>query len=219
MSGAPVHLTAPPAGYGDWLTELKVRIHGAQQRAALAVNRELVLLYWQIGRDIRKRQAEQGWGARVIERLSQDLRAAFPEMQGFSRANLMYMRAFAGSWPRAIVQQGCWTIAVAQSGPADETQGPRTATGLCACGHRVWLVAKCGIHIETRRLERTGRAITNFATRLPAPGSDLARESLSVLPNTSCWPPFRPNCGPACPVSSKSSRNWPAAGAAGYHVN
>src|SRR5690606_11177944 len=88
-----------PSGYADWLAELKTRIHTAQQRAALAVNRELVLLYWQIGRDILARQAEQGWGAKVIERLSRDLRSAFPEMKGFSPRNLKYMRAFAEAWP------------------------------------------------------------------------------------------------------------------------
>ena len=78
----------------------------AQQRATLAVNRELVLLYWHIGRDLLARQAAQGWGSKVIERLAHDLRTAFPDMKGFSRANLMYMRAFADAWPDAeIVQQ------------------------------------------------------------------------------------------------------------------
>ena len=106
MSGRAPKLSAPPEGYADWLAELKTRIHSTQQRAALAVNRELVLLYWQIGRDILDRQARQGWGAKVILRLSQDLRVAFPDMKGFSRANLMYMRAFAEAWPDAeIVQQ------------------------------------------------------------------------------------------------------------------
>jgi predicted nuclease of restriction endonuclease-like (RecB) superfamily len=106
MSDTPPRLTPPPSGYTDWLADLKTRIHSAQQRATLAVNRELVLLYWQIGRDILTRQAEQGWGAKVIERLAEDLRAAFPEVKGFSRANLMYMRAFAEAWPDAeIVQQ------------------------------------------------------------------------------------------------------------------
>jgi hypothetical protein len=57
-------LTAPPEGYADWLVDLKGRIHSAQQRATLAVNRELVLLYWQIGRDILVRQAQAGGGAR-----------------------------------------------------------------------------------------------------------------------------------------------------------
>ena len=106
MSDTPASLATPPEGYGDWLVDLKSRIHAAQQRATLAVNRELVLLYWQIGNDILARQAQQGWGAKVIERLAHDLRTAFPEMKGFSRANLMYMRAFAEAWPdAAIVQQ------------------------------------------------------------------------------------------------------------------
>lgn len=78
MSDQPVSLTPVPAGYTEWLIGLKTRIHTAQQRAALAVNRELVLLYWQIGRDILARQASQGWGAKVIERLAHDLRTAFP---------------------------------------------------------------------------------------------------------------------------------------------
>ncbi len=105
-SQKPAALTTTPKGYGAWLASLKTRIHSAQQRAALAVNRELVLLYWQIGRDILTKQAEQGWGAKVITRLAHDLRTAFPEMKGFSRANLLYMRAFAQAWPNAeIVQQ------------------------------------------------------------------------------------------------------------------
>lgn len=106
VKGQPVSLTQPPAGYAEWLGELKDRIHNAQQRATLAVNRELVLLYWQIGRDILARQASQGWGAKVIDRLAHDLRNAFPEMKGFSPRNLKYMRAFAEAWPEPeFVQQ------------------------------------------------------------------------------------------------------------------
>ena len=102
----PVSLTSPPPDYAEWLAELKKRIHGAQQRAALAVNRELVGLYWQIGRDILARQAAQGWGAKVIERLAHDLQAAFPDMKGFSARNLKYMRAFAQAWPETDFVQG-----------------------------------------------------------------------------------------------------------------
>lgn len=99
-------LIQAPDGYSDWLVELKVKIHNAQQRATLAVNHELILLYWQIGRDILNRQAEQGWGAKVIERLAHDLRNLFPNMKGFSRTNLLYMRSFAESWAdEQIVQQ------------------------------------------------------------------------------------------------------------------
>ena len=93
-------------GYDDFLRELKERIRNAQVRAALSVNRELVLLYWQIGREIIIRQQQQGWGAKVIERLARDLKAAFPDIKGFSARNLKYMRAFAEAYPdEQIVQQ------------------------------------------------------------------------------------------------------------------
>src|SRR5258708_18435325 len=80
------------------LAELKQRIEGAQLRASLAVNRELVLLYWQIGREILSRQDRENWGAKVIERLAADLKRSFPDMRGFSPRNLKYMRAFAEAW-------------------------------------------------------------------------------------------------------------------------
>jgi predicted nuclease of restriction endonuclease-like (RecB) superfamily len=99
MSDKPIKLTPEPQGYTDWLVELKARIHTAQQSAALAVNRELVLLYWKIGHAILDRQDRQGWGAKVVDRLSQDLRSTFLQMQGFSVRNLKHMRAFALSWP------------------------------------------------------------------------------------------------------------------------
>lgn len=98
MSDKITSLTIPPDGYTDWLLELRERIHATQQRAALAVNQELVLLYWQIGQDILARQTAEGWGAKVIERLAHDLRNDFPDMKGFSPRNLKYMRAFAEAW-------------------------------------------------------------------------------------------------------------------------
>ena len=181
MSDIPVSLTTPPDGYGDWLADLKGRIHNAQQRATLAVNRELVLLYWQIGKDILTQQAQQGWGAKVIERLAHDLRSAFPQMKGFSRANLMYMRAFAEAWPdAAIVQQ---TVGQLPWGHnlvlLTKLKQPelRLAYAQNAIEHG-WSRNVLNIHIETRRLERSGKAVTNFIERLPAPGTDLARQSL-----------------------------------------
>jgi len=177
----PVRLTAPPEGYANWLDELKNRIHSAQQRAALAVNRELVLLYWQIGQDILTRQSEQGWGAKVIERLAVDLRAAFPDMKGFSPRNLKYMRAFAEAWPDAeFVQQAAALLPWGHNLVLlDKLPGPQT---------RRWYAAKAIEHnwsrniltmqIETRLLERSGKAVTNFEASLPKPHSDLARETL-----------------------------------------
>ena len=181
MTDLPTRLTPAPEGYADWLADLKGRIHRAQQRATLAVNRELVLLYWQIGRDILARQAAQGWGAKVIERLAHDLRASFPEMKGFSRANLMYMRAFAQAWPdAAIVQQAVgqlpWGHNLVLLSRLKHTH-ERLAYAQSAIQHG-WSRNMLNIHIETRLLERTGTAVTNFAASLPKPQSDLARESL-----------------------------------------
>ena len=93
-------------GYDDFLRCLKQQIRQAQLRAVFSVNRDLVLLYWQIGRDILQRQQAQGWGAKVVDQLAADLHKSFPEMQGLSLRNLKYMRAFAEAWPdEAIVQQ------------------------------------------------------------------------------------------------------------------
>jgi predicted nuclease of restriction endonuclease-like (RecB) superfamily len=181
MTDKPVQLTPPPEGYTDWLVDLKARIHTAQQRATLAVNRELVFLYWHIGRDILARQAEKGWGAKVIERLAQDLRATFPDMKGFSPRNLKYMRTFAQAWPdaefvQAVLAQLPWYHQLAL---LDKLPGPET---------RRWYAAKAIEHnwsrnvlvmqIETRLLERAGNAVTNFDLTLPKLQTDLARESL-----------------------------------------
>jgi hypothetical protein len=84
-----------PDRYDAFLQELKERIRGAQVRAALSINRELVLLYWGIGRDILTRQQSEGWGAKVVDRLAHDLLQAFPGMTGFGARNLKYMRALA----------------------------------------------------------------------------------------------------------------------------
>jgi predicted nuclease of restriction endonuclease-like (RecB) superfamily len=98
-------VSTPRLDYQDYLAQLKERIRSAQVKAALAVNRELVLLYWGIGRDILQRQAQQGWGTKVIDQLARDLKQEFPEMSGFSSRNLKYMRAFADAYPADLVVQ------------------------------------------------------------------------------------------------------------------
>ena len=177
----PPSLTTPPAGYADWLAELKTRIHGAQQRAALAVNRELVLLYWQIGRDILGRQSQQGWGAKVVDRLAHDLRSAFPDMKGFSPRNLKYMRAFAQAWPEAeFVQQAAARLPwfhLCTLIDKLKTRSERDWYLAHAVQHN-WSRNVLVMQIETRAHQRAGQAITNFAQQLPAPLSDLAQESL-----------------------------------------
>jgi predicted nuclease of restriction endonuclease-like (RecB) superfamily len=87
------------AGYDDFLRDIKAHVQAARVKAALTVNRELVQLYWSIGHDIAIRQKEQGWGAKVTDRLTADLRREFPDMKGFSPTNLKYMRRFAEECP------------------------------------------------------------------------------------------------------------------------
>ena len=207
MNEKPMNFNEPPEGYGAWLAELKTRIHTARQQAMLAVNRELVTLYWQIGRDILDRQAAQGWGAKVIDRLANDLRSTFPEMKGFSRTNLLYMRAFAAAWPNEKIVQG---VHGQLEGAAIVHQlGGQLGPGaivhqvldklpwrhhcvlldkLKIREDRLWYAQKAIEHnwsrnilvmqIESRLMERSGTAVTNFSLTLPKPESDLARESL-----------------------------------------
>jgi len=80
--------------YKQWLSDLKGRIRQSQIKAAVKVNTELLRLYWDLGQDIVVRQMEAIWGGDFFERLSEDLRSEFPEMQGFSRRNLFYIKQF-----------------------------------------------------------------------------------------------------------------------------
>jgi predicted nuclease of restriction endonuclease-like (RecB) superfamily len=170
-----------PDGYSEFLKDLKVRIVQAQRRAILSVNHELVLLYWDIGRDILKRQSEQGWGTQVIDRLARDLRRGFPEMKGFSPRNLKYMRAFAGAYPdEEFVQQLAAQIpwfhhCVLLDKVKNETEREWYLHKTIEEG---WSRNMLVIQIESGLYGRQSSAITNFdATLLPLQ-SDLARQTL-----------------------------------------
>jgi predicted nuclease of restriction endonuclease-like (RecB) superfamily len=167
--------------YETFLTDLKDRIHAARTRASLAVNRELVLLYWEIGRDILERQQREGWGAKVIERLAEDLSREFPEMKGLSSRNLKYMRAFAEAWPeKEFVQQ---VVAQLPWG-----HNVRILDSVKDSKEREWYASKVIEHgwsrpvllhqIESRLYQRQGKAVTNFQVTLPPAQSDLAHEML-----------------------------------------
>lgn len=174
-------IAAIPPDYTDWLADIKARVVAARQRAALAANAELVTLYWQIGHDILERQVRQGWGSRVIERLASDLRESFPEMKGFSRRNLMYMRAFAEAWPDAeIVQQSAaqlpwFHLCTLLDKLKDQALRQRYAQQALAEG---WSRTTLELQIRHRLHERQGQAVTNFGARLPPPHSELAHETL-----------------------------------------
>jgi predicted nuclease of restriction endonuclease-like (RecB) superfamily len=170
---------ALPEGYEPFLKDLKERIRTAQVRAALAVNRELVLLYWSIGRDILARQKQHGWGAKIIDRLAADLHTAFPEMTGLSPRNLKYMRAFAEAWPdepivQAALAQITWyhNIALVEKLNTPEERLWYARQTIQNGWSRNVLVHQ----IESGLYRRQGKALTNFTRTLPAPQSELAQQ-------------------------------------------
>lgn len=170
-----------PEDYDTFLHELKARIRNAQVRAALAVNQELVLLYWQIGRDILTQQQQQGWGTKVIDRLSVDLRREFPEMQGFSIRNIKYMRAFAEAYPDvSFVQQvaaqipwfhNCILLDKIKTLVEREFYIRETI-------QNGWSRAILEYQIESKLHQRQGKAVTNFDRALPKSQSELAQQLL-----------------------------------------
>ena len=83
-----------PANYTKFIASLKTKICSAQIKGAIAVNRELIKLYWDIGKDIAEKQEQEGWGSKVLEKVAKDLQNEFPGMEGFSRANMFRMKAF-----------------------------------------------------------------------------------------------------------------------------
>jgi len=175
------YLDALPADYAQWLAILKQRIDAARRRAVLAINHEQIQLYHDIGREILERQDRQGWGAKVIDRLSTDLRAAFPEMKGFSPRNLKYMKCFAEECPdRLIGQQSAaqlpWFHVVT------------LITKVADLGLREWYAREAvagawsretlNIHIKGQLHLRKGIAVSNFEARLDRTRAGLAKEML-----------------------------------------
>lgn len=170
-----------PHDYVTWLGQLKDEVQQARLRSSLAVNRELLLLYWRIGRSILLRQKAEGWGKKVVDRLEIDLRKAFPDMTGFSPRNLMYMRAFAEAWPdEAIVQQAVaqlpwgYNLKLLEMLSDAET---RTWYARAAVEHG-WSRNVLVHQIETRLHERQGATLSNFHSTLPAQQSELAQQLL-----------------------------------------
>ncbi len=170
-----------PSGYSTLLTEIKERVRTAQVRAALAVNRELILLYWSIGQDISSRFNSEGWGTKVIDRLAKDLGTEFPGVEGFSPRNLRYMRSFAEAWPEPeILQQLIAKLPWGhQTRLLDRIKDrPTREWYLKAAIENGWSQNVLVHQISTRLHERQGKALTNFSRALPPEGSDLAEQIL-----------------------------------------
>ena len=171
-----------PSDYPAFLSELKERIRTAQIRAALAVNSELVLLYHEIGHDIADRQAQQGWGDKVLDRLAADLKTAFPGIEGFSRRSLYRMRAFYLAYkdrPEFVSQVAAqipWfhNVVVLES-VKDAAEREFYIRKTIEHG---WSRNVLTHQIESRLYHRQGKAMTNFERTLPPPQSDLAQQLL-----------------------------------------
>jgi len=167
--------------YQSLLKDIKEKVKSSQIKAALAVNQELIKLYWEIGSSVLKKQQEEGWGAKTIEKLAKDLKSAFPEMKGFSLTNIKYMVQFAKEYPnfkisQQLVGQIPWGHNIIL------LQRLRTKQ------ERIWYAEKtiengwsrsALLHwIESGLHERQGAAITNFKNTLPAIQSDLANQTI-----------------------------------------
>lgn len=168
-------------GYREFLKDLKQRIKSAQIKAVTAVNQELLLLYWQIGRAITERQSKLGWGAGVINRLSEDLKAAFPGQEGFSPRNLRNMKKFADVWPDETIWQ-------TPSAKLPWSHNLVLIEKLPDMDQRLWYAQKAIEHgwsvvvlehkIASSLIARQGKAPTNFDKTLVQPQSDLAHQLL-----------------------------------------
>lgn len=169
----------PDDDYRVLLEDLKGRIRSSQIKAAIAVNQELILLYWQIGREVLSRQSQQGWGAGVITRLSKDLKQEFPEMKGFSARNIGYMKALADAWPNeSILQEVLAKIPWYHNITLLEKLKSRD--------ERLWYAQKVIENswsrsvlvgqIENGLYQEQKGLVTNFEQTLPKPQSDLAHQ-------------------------------------------
>lgn len=171
------------ATYIQLLSELKTKIQTAQIKAAVAVNTELIGLHWDIGNTILQRQSKEGWGTKVIERLSRDLKKAFPEMKGFSPRNLGYMKKLAEIYTdepilQQVVAKLPWGHNVIVLDKVDTLE--KKLWYLQKAAEYGWSRNILGIQIETKLYERQAisEKITNFDQRLPAAQSDLAKQTL-----------------------------------------
>jgi predicted nuclease of restriction endonuclease-like (RecB) superfamily len=172
--------TKEPNNYAQFLDQVKKDIHQTQLKAALSVTKELILLYWRIGKYLSDETKVAEWGAKVLERLANDLEKDFPGIAGFSVRNLKYMRKFA-----EVYSDPNWAAAAAQIPWGhnmvllDKLQTPE---------QRLWYVKKTiengwsrsvlSMWIESDLYSRQGKAITNFKATLPEPNSDLAEQTL-----------------------------------------
>lgn len=170
--------------YKNFLTNIKDRLKKAQIKAALAANSELIKFYWQLGTELIEKQKAFKWGDHFLEQFSNDMRQAFPQMQGFSKRNLQRMRQFAEQYPnlliapQAVAQLPWGHISLLIHGVKDESIRGWYAQQTIKNG---WSRSVLEMQIESGLYERQGiitNKITNYHEHLPSAQSDLARDIL-----------------------------------------
>ncbi len=170
-----------PPDYPQFLSSLKDAVRKARLRASLSANSELIKLYWNIGCNILERQKKEGWGSKVVERLSRDLTAEFPEIKGFSTRNINYMRKLAEAYPEvSFVQQVVAQIPWGHNVRVlDQVKVPQEREWyLNQIIEHGWSRNILAIQIESGLYERKGKSVTNFRKTLPEAQSDLAQQVL-----------------------------------------
>lgn len=175
-----------PKEYAQVLGDIKKQVQTAQIKAALAANKELIKLYWSIGKIIAEKQEISGWGSSVIERLAKDIQNSFPGLGGFSRANIFNMRAFYLAYEK--VQQAVGQLDELPIFHIPWGHNVVLITKLKTIEQRIWYAQKAIEHGWSRNIlemqiasklhNRSGKAITNFSKTLPSPHSDMAQQSL-----------------------------------------
>ena len=170
-------VTKLPSDYGRWIQSIKDRVRNAQFRAMVAVNVELMLLYWDIGRAILDRQAAEGWGTKVVQRIATDLAAEFPGAKGFSLRNLKYMRAFAEAWPnrefvQQVVAQISWGNNVVLLDRVKDIEQRKAYARLAA--ENGWSRSTLVREIANNAASNFGRSTNNFALTMPIADSEAA---------------------------------------------
>lgn len=168
-----------PSDYLATLNEIKHRIRSERLRVALSANAAMVLMYWEIGKIILARQKAEGWGAKVIDRLSADLRDEFLDMQGLSPRNLKYMRKFAEAWPDRVIVQRCVAQIPWRSNLALIEKLAEPDERLWYARHTAengWSREILELQIESGLYKRQGKAVHNFALTLPPADSDMAAQ-------------------------------------------
>ena len=168
-----------PVNYANMRDEIIMKIKESRVQFAVQVNTGMIELYWEIGNEILRRQKDEGWGSKIIDRLSADLKEAFPDMSGFSPRNLGNMKKFAASWTDPVILQRTvakipWRSNILLIEKiTDEKARLWYAEKLLENG---WSREILDTMIVTRLIERQGKTVNNFASALPAPDSDYAQE-------------------------------------------